>query len=1218
MSRGWNKAERLVEIERLYLQRAYSDIELGERLGVSRQTVFRDRIALSGKVFLVEVSSGKYKIDRKTYLSNIRVDLNEALALYLAARRASQQTRLAFSKTASALEKLALALKQPMMEKLVKAAEEILSQRADPEREKILNVIAQGWVEERKIRFRYQGLLAKESREFVVAPYLIEPSPWSDGVYLIGESDIHKRVATFKIERIKHASLTLEAFKIPDDFDEKELLKYAWGIWGSEGEPEVVKFQFASGVATRRLKESVWHPLEIVTDTLEGGCIWEAPIAEWREMLPWIRGWGADCEVLEPLKLRGELIKTTKNINQLYQIMPGIGRLPHQIPYAKTNPENREEVHLLLYHLIDVGQVTLIMWQYVLTDSIRQRLAQILNLSIDNTGRLLAFLSALHDLGKAGPAYQKKYAPAWLKEVLHKAGLKLDGLGRAFDKTFPHGIVTTWALKTILPEILQMERRYAQKIAISLGGHHGIWPPPRATDHLEDDKNWDALRRDLVWELQAVFSPPVEVLATASIPDQNTFFTILSGLVTVADWIGSRNNERFGFIEKPVPTRRYAEQSILHAKAELVELGWIGWRPTGESRDFSETFAYLNFTELRPVQQAVIEAAKSLEPPTLLILEAPTGLGKTETALYLADCWLEQEKGRGLYIAMPTQATSNQMFDRVKEYLENRYPKEFVNLHLVHGQANWSDKMKEIELQGVGDSIADGIAAMAWFKPRKRTLLAPFGVGTVDQTLMSILQTKHFFVRLFGLAHKVVIFDEVHAYDTYMNTLFHHLLEWLNAIGTSVIVLSATLPVETRRAMVKAYTGQELIDNETAYPALTIANMASQKTLTLPEPKSFSIQLDWSVGRGPAQIVEFLKSNLVKGGCAAVICNTVGRAQDVFRTIREARIVPDDDLILFHSRFPPIWRKEIEEKVLDKFAKNGQRPKKAIVVATQVIEQSLDIDFDLMITDLAPVDLVLQRAGRLHRHMENERYGLPRWLVITKPEKDEVGLLDFEADKWVYAPYILLRSYLILHQRSQLSIPGDTKEIIEAVYDDAYRFDLPDSSWQDAMQIELRRLQNKERETRARASQPLILKPTNRRLLAQPISDLEEDDPTTHKAFRAQTRDIDFSITIVCLHRINGGVGIYNEERKMIAFDLEANLDPDLVQYLLKNSLGLQHRRVGKYFVDQKIPKLWQDNAALRHVRYVIFDDGVCHDVPGFTLIITPEFGLEIIKQEDE
>ena len=228
--------------------------------------------------------------------------------------------------------------------------------------------------------------------------------------------------------------------------------------------------------------------------------------------------------------------------------------------------------------------------------------------------------------------------------------------------------------------------------------------------------------------------------------------------------------------------------------------------------------------------------------PTLIVIEAPTGIGKTELALYIADCWLQQHAGRGLYVAMPTQSTSNQMYTRVGEFLHQRYPDSPINFHLVHGQAAWLDELKQqVELQGVGDDGKAHLVAENWFNPRKRTLLAPFGVGTVDQALMSVLQTKHFFVRLFGLSHKVVIFDEVHAYDTYMNTIFHLLLTWLSAIGTSVIILSATLPGSTRRALVKAYTGKDLPTSELQYPALTIANAEQQNTLPLPKPDSYTL-----------------------------------------------------------------------------------------------------------------------------------------------------------------------------------------------------------------------------------------------------------------------------------------------------------------------------------------------------------------------------------------
>ena len=318
MSRGLNKSERLREMERLYSQRAFSDIEMAARLDVDRTTVYRDRQALSPEVPIGQDKDSRWKIDREKYLSHIRVNLNEALALYLAARRASQQTKIAHKHMASALEKLALALKQPMTEKLVKAADVILSQKSSPEKVGVVETITRGWVEGIRLRIKYRGLKARQSLTHLVSPYLIEPSPWSDSTYLIAFSDVFEKVTTFKIGRIESARLTTEQFSIPQDFDEQTMLKHAWGIWRAEGEPKTVCLKFSPGIATRRLQESTWHPLEEVTNTEDGGCIWKAPIAEWREMLPWLRGWGADCEVLGPTELRETLIGQAKAMAERY------------------------------------------------------------------------------------------------------------------------------------------------------------------------------------------------------------------------------------------------------------------------------------------------------------------------------------------------------------------------------------------------------------------------------------------------------------------------------------------------------------------------------------------------------------------------------------------------------------------------------------------------------------------------------------------------------------------------------------------------------------------------------------------------------------------------------------------------------------------------------------------------------------------------------------
>lgn len=317
MGRAGKRADRLIEMERLYCQRAYTDIEMADRLGVDRTTVYRDRQELELRNPFIEVEEGRYRIDLVRFITDIKVNRAEALSLYLAARRASQQTRYAQSSTASGLEKLALALQQPMTERLVRAADRILRQQADPQRGGVYETVARAWIEGLTMRLDYRAFSGERARTHRFDVYLLEPSPWSDGVYLIGYSDLAHRVITLKLDRVEKAILS-SPFTVRPEFNEEAMLKHAWGIWGSDRTPETVRLRFAPGPATRRLRESIWHPLEQVTPNEDGGCTWEAPIAEWQEMLPWIRGWGADVEVLGPVELRETMIGEARKLAQAY------------------------------------------------------------------------------------------------------------------------------------------------------------------------------------------------------------------------------------------------------------------------------------------------------------------------------------------------------------------------------------------------------------------------------------------------------------------------------------------------------------------------------------------------------------------------------------------------------------------------------------------------------------------------------------------------------------------------------------------------------------------------------------------------------------------------------------------------------------------------------------------------------------------------------------
>lgn len=311
------------ELIRLYVQPGdgFTDQELADRFEVGREAIFKRRKKLQDEdgIPIEATERGRYKINREKFLSHIRVNQGEALVLYLATRRLSRSTRLAKRLVQNALEKLALALYKPMTERLVKAAAEVSEHPETKKREAVLEELIRGWTEQLKVHIRYRGLKSDKATNHTISPYLIEPSPWSDSVYVIGRTNVWDDITPFQLERIEKASLSTEPFEVDPKFAEETLFKYAWGIWYSDKQPEPVKLRFSGREAIRRLRESVWHPKQTISEPDEQGrVIWEAPIAEWQEMLPWVRGWGADVEVVGPRELRETLIGEAKKLAEQY------------------------------------------------------------------------------------------------------------------------------------------------------------------------------------------------------------------------------------------------------------------------------------------------------------------------------------------------------------------------------------------------------------------------------------------------------------------------------------------------------------------------------------------------------------------------------------------------------------------------------------------------------------------------------------------------------------------------------------------------------------------------------------------------------------------------------------------------------------------------------------------------------------------------------------
>jgi CRISPR-associated endonuclease/helicase Cas3 len=655
--------------------------------------------------------------------------------------------------------------------------------------------------------------------------------------------------------------------------------------------------------------------------------------------------------------------------------------------------------HPLLYHMLDVAAVAGLVWDHCLGPEVRNRL----DYSLGSEARThIVFLAGAHDLGKASPGFQKK-----VPELAEKCGLHFS----KNDQNRPHGFISAHILK----EVLDPASTVLAQIA---GGHHGVFPTSAELRMGRDtlgDSGWNVARRMLIQEFAETvgFDLKQKAQARSEIADP-AVVPILAGFISVVDWIGSNQDFFPCAAECGTPLRIGAPDYWTKAQEQAREaLETLGWLPApsfaGEAR-FDTVFSRFVPNAL---QAAAITLASKQTSPYLMIVEAPMGQGKTEAALHAADMAMCRGFGRGMYIAMPTQATGNAMFRRVlDDYLKERGHKGKLNLQLVHGDALLA-QAKEVKRGEIPEFNPKAIAeegdveAQSWFTAKKRPLLAPFGVGTIDQSLLSVLQTKHWFVRLFGLAGKVVIFDEVHAYDAYMSTILERLLHWLAEVDCTVILLSATLPEAKRKALAKAYSGRDDIEYK-RYPRITLASpqhlcsvglrptfgdrrSPPQVCHEIPMEKPRTVALR-SRNTDLPTLTPTLSRQLDLGGCAAVICNTVSRAIEVYRHLRDN--LKDTECLLFHARTLQMWRREREEEVLRKFGKgekqadgtyaNPHRPRRAVLVATQVIEQSLDLDFDLMVSEIAPVDLLLQRCGRLHRHPRCRPAGLDTPQLIER------------------------------------------------------------------------------------------------------------------------------------------------------------------------------------------------------------------------------------------
>jgi len=744
MAGSMKKAECLNEMERLYLQRAYSDVEIAERLGVDRTTAYRYRMELSSgdnPLPIDQDEHGKWKIARSRYLSNIRVNLYESLSLYLAARRASQQSRLAGKHTANALEKLALTLRQPMTARLVKVADRVLAAQANPARVRVFETVARGWAEQIPVRIRYRALHAKETREHLIQPFLVEPAAWSDSVYVIAHSDVTKGIIPFKIERIERASLSTGRFEIPADFDEDELLKHAWGIWRRDGEPQTVRLKFSPGPAARRLQESTWHPLETVTVHDDGGNTWEAPIADWREMLPWIRGWGADCEVLAPKGLRKRLEREVRRLARVYGVSTVGDDTPRYYAHSRLDLDEAEW-QLLKDHLTATSELAADMGQAA---------------GIAELARVAALL---HDLGKYSTEFQARL--------------------RGSKKRADHATAGAREIVRLFPA--QPNKMLAELLSFAIAGHHTGLPDYGSMGDMGEEGTLLARREKKKLPDYSAYQSELDISATKLQPPRLrikrehpgyslSFLTrIVFSTLVDADWL---ETERYmGGREKP----RGQHATVQALAAQFSQ----------HLERFENPQSAINRKRTETLHACIEKAA---EAPGFFTLTVPTGGGKTLSSMAFA---LNHAKTHGLQRVIYVIPFTSIIEQNAAVFREALGEMGAENVLEHHSNFDWEGlrQASDDETNQVQEKLK--LAAENWD--------IPIVVTTNVQFFESLFASKKTRARkLHNIAKSVIIFDEVQTLPlSYLKPCLLAVQELVINYGVSVVFCTATQPALER------------------------------------------------------------------------------------------------------------------------------------------------------------------------------------------------------------------------------------------------------------------------------------------------------------------------------------------------------------------------------------------------------------------------------------
>ncbi len=745
--------------------------------------------------------------------------------------------------------------------------------------------------------------------------------------------------------------------------------------------------------------------------------------------------------------------------------------------WGKADKDDPTKYHLLPYHCLDVAAVG-----KILLEKKPFLLKQLSRLScIEETvlKNILVFFLALHDLGKFSESFQY-VRPDLLKKLQGKVKSHKQTYSR---KDFGHDSIgfLLWkerAFKQVIGQIVQQYGQVGDEndwwdllkwFMEASNGHHGL--PVKQDNRVLVDYFDDLDQRaasEFTKDIIELFSLE-DVLRIDLDQNYERLYRQLSvaswsftGFYVLCDWIGS-DEKIFKSQSKEQPLKQYWKKTALKRAQEAIgKAGILPCKANYELDPLAELLDLPENAQLTPLQ-ALVHDIQLVDNPQLFIIEDETGAGKTEASLILLNRLMAKGLANGFYLALPTMATADGIYPRVQKTYDSLYlPHEKPSLILSHSSAKLSDKFTETIIcsaRAVSEQTYSDDAmsrCQEWLVDnRKKSLLAHVGVGTIDQAFLAVLKVKYQSLRLIGLVGKVLVIDEAHAYDAYMGKELEVLLQVHAALGGSAIVMSATLPFLIRQKLTDAFLkgiGSEALelDKKDLYPLLTHIADGYKKELAFAckqgnNKKDVRIKFIHS----DQEVDQLIMQNLEMGLCVCWIRNSVKDARQTFKRLKSNGLKVE----LFHARFTIADRLDVQGRILNTFGKKGgfEERKGRLVIATQVVEQSLDLDFDVMITDLAPIDLMLQRAGRMHRHIrdkignfktdgDDERGAAT--LYIHTPEytdspQSEWFSAFFPNAKKVYENHA--RLWLGLKQLSQLpkpkpTLPENIRDLIENVY----------------------------------------------------------------------------------------------------------------------------------------------------------------------------------------